>query len=37
VLQQAAAATAATVSAQPPKHMIISPDKDSHDLVYQGG
>jgi hypothetical protein len=36
VLQQAAA-TAAAVSAQQPKHLIISPDKDSHDLVYQGG
>jgi hypothetical protein len=36
VLQQAVA-TAAMESAQPPKHMIISPDKDSHGLVYQGG
>jgi hypothetical protein len=34
---QQAVATAATVSAQQPDHLIISPDKDSHDLVYQGG
>jgi hypothetical protein len=31
VLQQA------TVSAHAPKRRIISPDKDSHDLVDQGG